>query len=170
MWRAEWVSSRTIGRAWSSPAAALFQGAQGLGERPLQPGEVVGLAVMVRRELVGPADRSVPYVFAGTLDKRPDIADAFGVGHRPVAAAGEVDRRGVGENPATPFIEVVSDAERPAGYPRVPVDPQFLVDFGLPSAVGFCPRNDLAVTHDFERTERENAAHRGVDTDRSRPG
>jgi len=40
---------------------------------------------------------------------------------------------------------------------------RFLVDFGLPSAVGFCPRNDLAVTHDFERTERENAAHRGMD-------
>jgi hypothetical protein len=39
---------------------------------------VVGLAVMVRRELVGPADRSVPYVFAGTLDKRSDIADALG--------------------------------------------------------------------------------------------
>src|SRR6266496_6370044 len=47
--------------------------AQGLGERPLQPGEVVGLAVMVRGELVGPAGRSVPYVFAGTLDKGPDI-------------------------------------------------------------------------------------------------
>ena len=90
----------------SSSAAALFQCAQGLSERPLQPGEVVGLAVMVRRELVGPPDRSVPYVLAGTLDKRSDIADAFGVGHRPVAAAGDVDRRGVGENPATPFIEV----------------------------------------------------------------
>ena len=128
-----------------SPTAALFQRAQGLGERPLQPGEVVGLAVMVRRGLVGPADRSVPYVFAGTLDKRSDIADAFGVGHRPVAAAGDVDRRGVRENPATPFIEVVMDAERSAGYPRVRVDPQFLADCGLPSAVGFCPRNDLPV-------------------------
>jgi hypothetical protein len=73
--------------------------AQGLGERPLQPGEVVGLAVMVRRELVGPADRGVPYIFAGTLDKRSDIADAFGVGHRPVAAAGDVDQRGAGKNP-----------------------------------------------------------------------
>ena len=112
----------------------------------------------------------MPYVFAGTLDKRSHIADAFGVGHRPVAAAGDVDRRGVGENPATPFIEVVSDAERPAGYPRVSVDAQFLVDFGLSAAVGFCPRNDLAVTHDFEDAERENAAHRGMDTDRSRPG
>ena len=45
-----------------SPAVALFQRAQGLGERPLQPGEVVGLAVMVRRELIGPADRSMPDV------------------------------------------------------------------------------------------------------------
>src|SRR5437667_6423464 len=117
MWRAEWVSSRTIGRAWSSPAAALFQRAQGLGERPFQPGEVVGLAVMVRRELVGPADRGVPYVFAGTLDQRSDIPDAFGVGHRPVAAAGDIDRRGVRENTATPFIEVVIDAERSARYP-----------------------------------------------------
>src|SRR2546430_2419537 len=152
MWRAEWVSSRTIGRAWSSPAAALFQRAQGLGERPLQPGEVVGLAVMVRRELVGPPDRGVPYVFAGTLDERPDIADALGVGHRPVAAAGEVDRRRVREDPASPFVEVVIDAERPAGYPRVLFDPHFLADVGLPSAVGFCPRDDLAVTHDFERT------------------
>src|SRR5262250_4025232 len=149
-----------------SPTAARFQCTQGLGERPLQPGEVVGLAVMVRRGLVGPANRSVPYVFAGTLDKRSDIADAFGVGHRPVAAAGDVDRRGVGENPATPFIEVVIDAERSAGYPRVPVDRQFLGDFSLPSTVGFCPRNDLAVTHDFERMEREDAAHRGMDTDR----
>src|SRR5215467_1246398 len=153
-----------------SPTAALFQRAQGLGERPLQPGEVVGLAVMVRRGLVGPADRRVPYVFTGTLDKRSDIADAFGVGHRPVAAAGDVDRRGVRENPAAPFIEVVIDAERSAGYPRVPVDPQFLADLGLPSTVGFCPRNDLAVPHDFERTERENAADRGLDADRSRPG
>src|ERR1700676_1362986 len=126
--------------------AAIVQRAQGLGERPLQPGEVVGLAVMGRRELVGPPDRGVPYVFAGTLDDGPDVADAFGVGHRPVTAAGDVDRRGVRENPAAPFIEVVIDAERPAGYPRVPVDPQFLVDFGLPSAVSFCPRNDLAVT------------------------
>src|SRR6266516_2484467 len=98
---------------------------------------------MVRRELVGPPDRGVPYVFAGTLDKRPAIADAFGVGHRLVAAAGVVGGRGVVENPATPFIEVVSDAERPAGYPRVPVNPQFLVDFGLPTAVGFCRSNDL---------------------------
>src|SRR6202035_2066075 len=153
-----------------SPLVALIQRAQGLGERPLQPGEVVSLAVMVRGELVGPADRGVPYVFAGPLDQRPDIPDAFGVGHRPVAAAGDVDRRGVGENPATPFIEVVIGTERSAGYPRVPVDPQFLADLGLPSAVGFCPRNDLAVTHDFERTERENAAHRGMDTNRSRPG
>src|SRR5271166_1076047 len=112
--------------------------------------------MMVRRELVGPADRSVPYVFAGTLDEGPDIADAFGVGHRPVTAAGDVDRRGVCENPATPFIEVVIDPERPAGYPRVPVDPQFLADFGLPFTVDFCPRHDLAVTHDFDRTEREN--------------
>src|SRR6202023_4211117 len=118
---------------------------------------------MVRRELVGPPARSVPFVLAGTLDECPDIADAFGVGHRPVTAAGDVDRRGVRENPATPFIEVVSGAERSAGYPRVPVDPQFLADFGLPSAVGFCPRNDLAVTHDFERTERENAAHPRMD-------
>ncbi len=37
------------------------------------------LAVMVRRELVGPPDRRVPYVFAGTLDEGPNIADAFGV-------------------------------------------------------------------------------------------
>src|SRR5215469_64305 len=159
-----------IWRAWSSPAAALFQGAQGLGEGPFQPGEVVGLAVMVRRELVGPPDRRVPYVVAGTLDKRLDITDAFGVGHRPVAAAGDIDRRGVGENPATPFIEVVSHAERAAGYPRVAVDPQLLVDFGPPSTVGFCSHNDVTITHYFERTERENAAHRGLDTDRSRPG
>src|ERR1017187_4794417 len=114
-----------------SLAAALFQRAQGLGERPLQPGEVVGLAVMVRRELVGPPDRSVPYVFAGTLDEGPDVADAFGVGHRPVAAAGDVDRRGVSENLAAPFIEVVIDTKCPAGYPRVPVDPQIPADFGL---------------------------------------
>ena len=114
--------------------AAIVQRAQGLSEWPLQPGEVVGLAVMVRRELVGPPDRGVPDVFAGTLDERSDVADAFGVGHRPVTAAGDVDRRGVRENPATPFIEVIIDAERSAGYPRVPVDPQFLVDFGLPSA------------------------------------
>src|ERR1035441_8840965 len=77
-----------------SLAAARFQRSQGRGERPLQPGEVVSLAVMVRRELVGPPDRSVPNVFAGTLDKRSDVADAFGVGHRPVAAAGDADRRG----------------------------------------------------------------------------
>src|SRR5207244_1912318 len=147
-------------------AAALVQCAQGLGERPLQPGEVVGLAVMVRRELVGPADCGVPYVCAGTLDEGPDIADAFGVGHRPVAAAGDVDRRGVSENPATPFIEVVIDAERSARYPRVAVDPQFLADLGPPATVGFCPRDDLAVTHDFERADRENAEHRGLDADR----
>src|SRR6201998_808499 len=108
---------------------------------------------MVRGELVGPADRGGPDVLAGALDEGPDVPDAFGVGHRPVAAAGDVDRRGMRENLAAPFIEVVIDAERPACYPRVPVDPQFLADFGLPSAVGFCPRNDLAVTHDFERTE-----------------
>ena len=59
-------------------AAALFQRAQGVGERPLEPGEVVGLAVMVRGELVGPPHRSVPDVFAGALDEGPDIADAFG--------------------------------------------------------------------------------------------
>src|SRR5580693_9232218 len=127
-------------------SAALLQRAQGLGERPLQPGEVVGLAVMVRRELVGPADSGVPYVFAGPLDEGPDVPETFGVGHRPVAAAGDVDRRGMRENPAAPFIEVVIDTERSAGYPRVPVDPQFLADFGLPSAARFGPRNDLAVT------------------------
>src|SRR5580700_3454230 len=125
---------------------------------------------MVRRELVGPPDRGAPDVFAGALDKRPDIAEAFGVGHCPVATAGDVDRRGVGEYLATPFIEVIIDAERPAGYPRVAIDPQFLADLGLPAAVGFCPRNDLAVTHELERTERENAAHRGMDADRSGPG
>src|ERR1035441_5985021 len=86
-----------------SLAAARFQRSQGLGEPPLQPGAVVRLAVMVRRELVGPPDRSVPDVFAGTLDEGTDIADAFGVGHRPVAAAGDVDRRGVRENLAAPF-------------------------------------------------------------------
>src|SRR5690348_7500883 len=125
---------------------------------------------MVRRELVGPADRGVPYVFAGTLDQRSDIPDAFGIGHRPVAAAGDVDRRGVRENPATPFIEVVIDAERSARYPRVAADPQFLSDLGLPPAVGFRPRDDLTVAHDFERKEREDAAHRGMEGDRSRPG
>src|SRR6266567_5486283 len=104
--------------------AAPYERAQGLGERPLQPGEMVSLAVMMRGELVGPPDRSVPYVFAGTLDEGPHVADAFGVGHRPVAAAGDVDRRGVRENPAAPFIEMVIGAERSAGYPRVPVDPQ----------------------------------------------
>src|ERR1700676_1066594 len=130
--------------------AAIVQRAQGLSERPLQPGEVVGLAMMVRRELVGPPDRGVPYVLAGTLDEGPDVADAFGVGHRPVAAAGDVDRRGVRENPAAPFIEVVIDAERSAGYPRVPVDPQFLVDLSPPSAVGFPPCNDLPVTQHLQ--------------------
>jgi hypothetical protein len=35
---------------------------------------VAGLAVMVRRELVGPVDRSVPDVFAGTLDQGDAIA------------------------------------------------------------------------------------------------
>src|SRR5438105_13301338 len=105
---------------------------------------------MVRGELAGPADRGVPYVFAGALDQRPDVAEAFGVGHRPLAAAGDVDRRGVRENPSAPLIEVAIGTECPAGYPRVPVDPQFLADFGLPSAVGICPRNDLAVTDDFE--------------------
>src|SRR5262249_16566663 len=144
--------------------------AQGLGERPLQPGEVVRLAVVVRREPVRPPDRGVPYVVAGALDQRADVADAFGVGHGPVTTAGDGDRRGVREDPAAPFIEVVIDAERPAGYPRVAVDPQLLADLGLPSAVGFCPRHDLAVAHDLERTERENAAHRGLDADRSWPG
>src|SRR5215472_1328860 len=157
-------------RRWSSLVASLFQRVQGLGERSLQPGEVVGLAVMVGRELVGPPDRSVPDVFAGAFDKRPDVADAFRVGHRPVAAAGDVDRRGVREDPATPFVEVVVDAERSAGYPRVAVDPQFLADVGLPSTVAVCPRNDLAVMYDFERAKWENAAHRGVNTDRSGPG
>src|SRR5499427_7775337 len=104
----------------------------------------------MHRGLVGPEDRGVPYVVADTLDEGPEIADAFGVGHRPLAAAGDVDRRGVRENPATPFIEVVTGTEGSAGYPRVPVDPQFLADFGLPSAARFCLRNDLAVTHDFE--------------------
>src|SRR5215467_9552399 len=85
------------GAGWPSPTAAFFQRAQGLCERPLQPGEVVGLAVMVRRELVGPADRGVPDVFAGALDERSDLADALRVAHRPVAAAGHVDRRGVSE-------------------------------------------------------------------------
>jgi len=127
---------------------------------------VVGLAVMVRGELVGPADRGVPDVFAGTLDQRPEVAEAFGVSHRPLAAAGDVDRRGVRENPSAPFIEVVIGTEGPAGYPRVPVDPQFLADFGLPSAVGICPGDDLAVTDDFERTEREDAPHRGLDAHR----
>src|SRR5215469_5440289 len=153
-----------------SPAATLFQRAQGLGEWPLQPGEVVGLAVMVRRELVGPAYRSVPDIFAGALDEGPDIADAFGVGHRPVAAAGDVDRGGVRENPAPPFVKVAIGADGPAGYPRVPVDAQFLADFGLPPAVGFCPRDDLAITHDFERLEGENAAHRSPHADRPWPG
>jgi hypothetical protein len=84
---------------------------------------------MVGRELVGSPDRGVPYVIARTLDQRSHIADAFGIGHRPVAAAArEIDRRGVGENLAPPFIEVVIDAERPAGNPRVLPDAQFLVD------------------------------------------
>src|SRR6266700_7418442 len=74
------------------------------------------------------------------------------------------------EDPATPFVEVAAGAERPAGYPRVAGDPQFLADFGLPPAVGFGPRDHLAVAHDFERTQREDAAHRGVDADRSGPG
>ena len=58
---------------------------------------------MVRRELVGLADRSWPYAFAGALDDSPDTADAFGVGHCPLAAAGDVDRRGVSENPPIPL-------------------------------------------------------------------
>jgi len=143
---------------------------QGLGERSLQPGEVVGLAMVVRRELIGPADRRVPYVFAGALNQRSDVADAFGVGHDPVAAAGQVDRRGVRENPATPFIEVIIGAECSTGYPGVSVDPHFLADFGLASAARFRPRYDFAVAHDLERTEREDAAHGCMDTDGSRPG
>src|SRR5580692_9376943 len=98
---------------------------------------------MVGRELVGPADCGVPYVFAGTLDQRSHIADALGIGHRPVAAAGDVGRRRVGENPAAPFIEVVIGAERPAGYPRVPLDPQFLADFGPPPAAAFATTSPL---------------------------
>src|SRR5215470_12313090 len=106
---------------------------------------------MVRRELVGPADRGVPDLFAGALDDGPDIADALGVGHRPGAAAGDVDRRGVSEHPAAPVVEVVIDAECPASYPRVAVDPQVLADLGVPPAVGLGPRDNLAVTHDLER-------------------
>ena len=163
-----WLSSRTIGRVWSSLAAALLQRAQGLGERPLQPGEVVGLAVMVRRELVGPPDGSVPYVFAGTLDKRSDIADAFRVRHRPAAAAGDVDRRGVGEHPAPPLVEVEVGPERPAGDPRVAVQPQLAINLERPGAVGRRPRDDLAVADDLELAEREDAAGGGAHADRAR--
>jgi hypothetical protein len=67
--------------------------------------------------------------------------------HSPPQAT---DRRGVREDPAAPFVEVVVDAERPAGYPRVPVDSQFPADPCLPGAIGLCPRDDLAVTHDLE--------------------
>jgi hypothetical protein len=56
----------------------------------------------------------------------------------------------VREDPAAPFVEVVVDAERPAGYPRVPVDSQFPADPCLPGAIGLGPRDDLAVTHDLE--------------------
>ena len=99
------ASKRSSGHCLTGPIAV----------RGAVPGEVVGLAVVLRRELIGPADGGVAYVFAGALDKRPHIANAFGVGHRPVCAAGDVDRRGVGEDPAAPLIEVVIDAERPAG-------------------------------------------------------
>src|SRR5262245_59156339 len=115
---------------------------------------------MVRGETVRPPDRRVPHVLAGALDEGSDIADALGVVHGPVAAACDVDRRGVREDPATPFVEVVVGAERPAGDPRVAVYLQFLADFGVPSAVGFSPRNNLAVPHDLKRAERENAPHR----------
>src|SRR5580693_9776537 len=125
---------------------------------------------MVGRELVGPADRGVPDVLAGTFDERPDVPEALGVGHRPVAAAGDVDRRRVRENPASPVIEVVAGTERPAGDPRVAVDSQLLADFGLPSAAGLRPGDNLAVTHDLQRTEREDAAYGGADADRSRSG
>jgi len=40
----------------------------------------------------------------------------------------------------------------------VAVDAPFLADFGLPSTVGFRPRHDLAVTHDFQRTKRERVS------------
>src|SRR6185437_11350427 len=76
----------------------------------------------------------------------------------------------VGEDLPGPVVEVVVDAERPAGYPRVSVEPQLLADLGLPSAADVRPRDDLAVAHDLERAEREDAAHRGMDADRSRPG
>lgn len=83
---------RGTGRAGSA-AVALVQCPQGLGERALQPGEVAGFAMMVRRELIGPADRGVPHIVPGTLDERTDIADAVWIGHRPVAAAArDVDR------------------------------------------------------------------------------
>src|SRR5580693_2498307 len=111
---------------------------------------------MVGRDLVGPAYRGVPDVVAGALDDGADIADALGVGHRPVAAAGDVDRRGVREHPAAPLVQVVVGAERPAGYPRVAVDTQFLADFGVPAAVGFRRRDDLAVTDDFVATAQAN--------------
>src|SRR5215469_5307958 len=107
---------------------------------------------MVGREPVRPADRGVPYVLAGPLDQGSHVAEALGVGHRPLAAAGDVDRGGVGEHLATPFVEVVVDAERPAGDPRVLVDPQFLADFGLPGAIGIGPSHDLAVTYKFNGT------------------
>jgi hypothetical protein len=42
----------------------------------------------------------------------------------------------VREYRAAPVVEVVLDAERPAGQPRVFVDPQLLADLGLPPAVG----------------------------------
>src|ERR1700684_2509157 len=125
---------------------------------------------MVRGDLVRPADRGVPDVLAGALDQGADVAEAVGVGHRPVAAAGDVDRRGVREDPAAPFIEVVIDAERPAGDPRVPVDPELLAVLALPFAARLRPGDDLAVAHDLERAEREDAAHGGVDADRPWPG
>src|SRR5690606_20882725 len=122
------------GRCASSPLTIL-QGAKGLGERALQPCQVVGLAVMEGGVRVGAAGCDVAYVLTCTLDERPHVPKAFRVGHLPRSADADVDRRRVREDGPPPLVEVCLGAERPAGDPRAPADPE-LTREGEPGETG----------------------------------
>src|SRR6266567_3616548 len=77
-----------------------LEGINGFAEWAFEKRPVVWLAVVVGDPGIGPLRAELADVLEAAADQRQHVLQAGLVGHGPLVAAGDVDRRGVGKHAA----------------------------------------------------------------------
>src|SRR5262249_36089978 len=130
---------------WRTPARVALRGAEplverlaGLKKRPLQVGEVVVLAVVVRHSPGSVLAAQLSDVGKVAFDQGEHVLRRGGIGECPVLATRRVDRRGVGHDPPAPGIAVRDGSVRGAGHtgrqPGVAIYTDTLTQLQVPPA------------------------------------